>query len=55
MSEHGDKRAEENDDTRAEKHDGGGESGNRLRKELPQEVTAAAPAAQDTPEPEPAC
>jgi uncharacterized protein YlxW (UPF0749 family) len=52
MSEHEDNRAEENGDTGAEKRDGSGESGNRLRKELPQEVSAAAPAAQDTPEPE---
>lgn len=52
MSEHDDKRAEENGDTRAEQRDGSGESGNRLRKELPQEVAAAESADQDTPEPE---
>ncbi|MFJ8717584.1 DUF881 domain-containing protein [Streptomyces violaceus] len=54
MSEHDDKRAEENGGTRAEQRDGSGESGNRLRKELPQEVAAAESADQDTPEPEPA-
>ncbi|MFI6377654.1 DUF881 domain-containing protein [Streptomyces sp. NPDC050546] len=51
MSENDEKRAEENGDTRAEQRGGSGEGGNRLRKELPQEVAAAEPAAQDTPEP----
>ncbi|MDG9707292.1 DUF881 domain-containing protein [Streptomyces sp. DH10] len=50
MSENDDKRPEENDDTRADQRGGSGESGNRLRKELPQEVSASAPAAQDTPD-----
>ncbi len=50
MSEHDDKRAEENGGTRAEQRDGSGESGNRLRKELPQEVAAAESADQATPE-----
>ncbi|MCT9144370.1 DUF881 domain-containing protein [Streptomyces violarus] len=52
MSEHDDKRAEKNGGTRADQRDGSGESGNRLRKELPQEVAAAESADQDTPEPE---
>ncbi|MFF5519808.1 DUF881 domain-containing protein [Streptomyces coeruleorubidus] len=50
MSEHDDKRPEENGDTPADQRGGSGESGNRLRKELPQEVSASVPAAQDTPE-----
>jgi uncharacterized protein YlxW (UPF0749 family) len=50
MSEHDDKRPEENGDTRADQRGGGGESGNRLRKELPKEVSAPVPAARDTPE-----
>ncbi|MFJ4979790.1 DUF881 domain-containing protein [Streptomyces coeruleorubidus] len=50
MSDHDDKRPGENGDTRAEQRGGSGESGNRLRKELPQEVSASGPAAQDTPE-----
>jgi uncharacterized protein YlxW (UPF0749 family) len=57
MSEHDDKRPEDNGGTRADQRGGNGESGNRLRKELPQEVSASVPAAQDTPaagaEPEP--
>lgn len=52
MSEHDEKRAEENGGTRAERRDGSGESGNRLRKELPQEVAAAESADQDAAEPE---
>ncbi|MFH8658666.1 DUF881 domain-containing protein [Streptomyces afghaniensis] len=51
MSEHDDKRPEDNGDTRADQRDGNGESGNRLRKELPQEVSGPVPAAQDVPGP----
>ncbi|MFD6171927.1 DUF881 domain-containing protein [Streptomyces coeruleorubidus] len=50
MSEHDDKRPEENGDTRADQRGGNGESGNRLRRELPQEVSASVPAARDTPD-----
>ncbi|MFF9809583.1 DUF881 domain-containing protein [Streptomyces coeruleorubidus] len=50
MSEHDDKRPEENGDTSADQRGGSGESGNGLRKELPQEVSASVPAARDTPE-----
>ncbi|MFH8902385.1 DUF881 domain-containing protein [Streptomyces coeruleorubidus] len=53
MSEHDDKRPEENGDTRADQRGGSGESGNRLRKELPQEVSASVPAARDTPDQDP--
>ncbi|MEU0390598.1 DUF881 domain-containing protein [Streptomyces chartreusis] len=53
MSEHDDKRPEENGDTRADQRDGNGESGNRLRRELPQEVSGPVSAAQDAPGPEP--
>jgi uncharacterized protein YlxW (UPF0749 family) len=53
MSEHDDKRPEENGGTRADQREGNGESGNRLRRELPQEVSAPAPAAQDAAEPKP--
>ncbi|WP_244204472.1 DUF881 domain-containing protein [Streptomyces africanus] len=53
MSEHDDKRPEENGGTRADQRDGNGESGNRLRKELPEEVSATVPAAQDASQPEP--
>ncbi|MGW0613815.1 DUF881 domain-containing protein [Streptomyces sp. NPDC002788] len=49
MSEHDDRRSEEHRDTPGERRDGSGESGNRLRKELPQEVTVPAPAAEDAP------
>ncbi|KOV94750.1 membrane protein [Streptomyces sp. NRRL B-1140] len=59
MSEHDEKPAEAADPTegQGDTRDGGGESGNRLRKELPQEVpgagSAAGPAAGDAPaEPE---
>ncbi|GAA2406459.1 DUF881 domain-containing protein [Streptomyces coeruleofuscus] len=50
MSEHDDKRPEENGDTRADQRGGNGESGNRLRRELPQEVSASVPAARDAPD-----
>ncbi|MFH8493483.1 DUF881 domain-containing protein [Streptomyces coeruleorubidus] len=50
MSEQDDKRPEENGDTRADQRGGSGESGNRLRKELPQEVSASVPAARDIPD-----
>jgi uncharacterized protein YlxW (UPF0749 family) len=56
MSEHDETRPEERDDTRADRPEGSGDAGNRLRKELPQEVSAPVPAARETPhaEPEPA-
>ncbi|MFB6847074.1 DUF881 domain-containing protein [Streptomyces sp. NPDC056373] len=58
MSEHDEKPAKPADPVEGDTHDGSGESGNRLRKELPQEVPGAgpeaAPAAARTPaEPEP--
>ncbi|MFF7791865.1 DUF881 domain-containing protein [Streptomyces sp. NPDC007991] len=53
MSEHDDKRPEENGGTRADQRGGNGASRNRLRKELPREVSAPSPGAQEAPEPEP--
>jgi uncharacterized protein YlxW (UPF0749 family) len=53
MSEQDDKRPEEKSDPPADRRDGSGSSGNRLREELPQEVSVPVPAAQDTPEPGP--
>ncbi|MFE6409767.1 DUF881 domain-containing protein [Streptomyces sp. NPDC057837] len=53
MSEHDGKRPEEQSDTRAERPEGSGDSGNGLRKELPQEVPAPVPAARATPRAEP--
>ncbi|WP_051803926.1 DUF881 domain-containing protein [Streptomyces sp. NRRL S-474] len=50
MSDHDEKRAEELGDTRADRRDDSNESGNRLRKELPEEVTSVVPAARATPE-----
>ncbi len=55
MSDHDETPAEDQDDARADRSDGGGEPRNRLRKELPQEVPAAAPVAEEPrqePEPE---
>ncbi|CAL9382387.1 DUF881 domain-containing protein [Streptomyces sp. enrichment culture] len=49
MSEHDETRPGEQGDTRAERPEGGGDAGNRLRKELPQEVSAPVPAARETP------
>ncbi|MDT0389012.1 DUF881 domain-containing protein [Streptomyces dubilierae] len=49
MSEHDETRPDEQGDTRAERPEAGGDSGNRLRKELPQEVSAPVPAARETP------
>jgi uncharacterized protein YlxW (UPF0749 family) len=53
MSEHDETRPEERDDTRADRPEGSGDAGNRLRKELPQEVSAPVPAARETPHAEP--
>ncbi|MER8223158.1 DUF881 domain-containing protein [Streptomyces sp. NPDC094143] len=53
MSEHDETRPEERDDTRADRPEGSGDAGNRLRKELPQEVSAPVPAARATPRAEP--
>jgi uncharacterized protein YlxW (UPF0749 family) len=49
MSEHEEKRPEGQDAPRGELRDGRGDSGNRLRKELPQEVSAPVPAVRETP------
>ncbi|MFE1325257.1 DUF881 domain-containing protein [Streptomyces sp. NPDC058741] len=50
MSEHDDRRAGEQGDIRAGRRDASGQSGNGLRRELPQEVPArAVPAAQAVP------
>jgi uncharacterized protein YlxW (UPF0749 family) len=57
MSQHDDQHARQHGDTPGERRDDSGEAGHRLRKELPQEVSVPASAAEDagtpTPEPEP--
>ncbi|MEU1851088.1 DUF881 domain-containing protein [Streptomyces sp. NPDC019990] len=53
MNEHDEQRSEDLGDTRANRRDDSDDAGNRLRKELPEEVKSAAPAGEAVPKPRP--